>query len=89
MSNNNVHPIFETLVNAMAPKSTNRLDELAEKHFDIWVNNNEESFDKQHAEVSVKFAIECIQDIVLAASGPMDILAQTQIKINELKQLIA
>lgn len=89
MSNNNVHPIFETLVNAMAPKSVNKLEELAEKHFDVWVNNNEESYDKEHAAISVKFAIEEIEEIVLRSVHPGDVLNQIQTKVNELKQLIS
>ena len=89
MTNNNVHPIFETLVNAMAPKRVPKIEQLAEKHFDIWVNNNETSYDKEHAAVSVKFAIESIEDIVLASSHPGDILNQIQIKVNDLKQLIS
>ncbi|HXP52999.1 MAG TPA: hypothetical protein VN922_23850 [Bacteroidia bacterium] len=89
MSNSNIHPLFETLVNALAPKSTSKFEELAEKHYDIWVPNSEESCEKEHATISVKFAIESIEDIVLAAYGPADLLNQIQIKVNELKQLIA
>ena len=89
MSNNNVHPIFESLVNAMAPKTTSKLEELSEKHYDIWVPNSEEACEKQHAKLSISFAIEEIEDIVLRSSHPGDVLKQIEIKVNELKQLIS
>lgn len=89
MSNENVHPIFKDLLDDISrPRPTNPFDILAENHFDIWVNNNEESYDKEHATISVKFAIDAIDDIVLRASHPGDILDQIQIKRNELKLML-
>lgn len=63
--------------------------QFIEKHFDIWVNNSEESYDKVHTEVSIRYAIEVIEDIVLASKSPDEILTQIQIKMNELKQLVS
>jgi hypothetical protein len=56
--------------------------EIYSRHFDC---NETES----HTAVSIKYAIEQIEDIILAAQSPGDLLASIQIKVNELKQLIA
>jgi hypothetical protein len=59
---------------------------LIDDHFSLACDNRREA--KAHADISVKFAIKSIEDIILSVSHPGQLLDSIQIKMNELKQLI-
>lgn len=59
---------------------------LIDEHFTHVCDTRKDA--KIHAEISVKFAVKSIEDIILSASHPAQLLDSIQIKMNELKQLI-
>ena len=56
--------------------------DVYDKHFDVIEP-------EAHAIISFNYAIKVLEDVILASHTPSDVFIHLQIKMNELKQLIA
>lgn len=64
--------------------------ELSDKHFDIWVDNNEESREDEHADLSIQYAINVMEDVKQKCANSFFHKSAKifEDKIDELKKLL-